>query len=45
MPYGNIITKKDITDYCSIWCDEDEALIIDIEIVEIHDVAGLTEGL
>lgn len=44
MPDGDIIAKKDIADYCSVRCDEDEALVIDVEIVEIHDVAGSTEG-
>lgn len=43
MPYGDIITKKDIAYYCSVGSDEDEALVIDVEIVEIHDVAGSTE--
>ena len=43
MPDGVIIAKKDVADYCSVGRNEDEALVIDIKIVEIHDVAGSTE--
>lgn len=43
MPDGDIIAKKDVTDYRSVGCDKDEALVIDVKIVEIHDVAGSTE--
>lgn len=43
MPYRDIIAQKHIADYCSVGRNEDEALVIDVEIVEIHDVAGSTE--
>lgn len=44
MPNGDIVAEKDIADYGSVGCNKNEALIIDIEVVEIHDVAGSTEG-
>lgn len=43
MPYGNISSHEDVPHNCGIGCDKDKALIVDVEIVEIHDVAGTVE--
>ena len=45
MPDGDIVAEEDVADHGGVGGDEDEALVIDVEVVEVHDVAGSTEGL
>ena len=39
MPNGNVCTQKDVTNDCGIGSNKDFALIVDIQVIEIHDVS------
>lgn len=40
MPYGDVCSHEYLADDGGIGCDEDKALVVDVEVVEVHDVAG-----
>ncbi len=45
MPDGNISSHEDISYDSGIGRHEDEAFVVDVEVVEVHDVARPVEGL
>ena len=45
MPNSNLAAHEDISDDGGIWSYKNVALVKDVEVVEIHDVTGSTEGL
>lgn len=43
MPDGDIRSEEDVSHYCCVGRDEYKALVVDIEVVEVHDCAGTVE--
>ena len=44
MPDCNLAAHEDISDDGGIWSYENVALVKDVKVVEIHDIAGSTES-
>ena len=45
MPDCDTISNEDFSNYCCIGGDKDGAFVVNIEIVEVHHVAGSAESL
>lgn len=45
VPDGHIVADEDLADHGGIGSHEEKAFVEEVEVVEVHDAAGLTEGL
>jgi len=45
MPDGDVVSQEYISDYCGSGSNKDESWHTDFEIIEVHDVTVMADGL